>query len=502
MTRIRSSRSFYWVFVLGILSGLGIICWRAIVFQTQNASFHWPTVTGTILQSVRTYVQESRHSHYRVDIVYRYEVNGAHYISRQISLWSPDLSASDNRGFVPTHPAGSEVTVYYDPKQFGNAVLIPGADEKVNELLMAMGGLSVVASLLGIIQALRRQPALTALLNAPDAQTRAVEMRKGDVEKGINAFLANFLIAGGFLILALLFLMPPFLKGPAIVLEARPPTPQWEYVAGIISVSGCLFFFARAARRSRSAQCPVCGNFLNKGVYESRRCGRCRTRIVFEDQVGQLQAAGQQDATEESNNQRAHKIESHPHTRVISEFQVSRVVDVAGFMAGPILFVWLLAAVARQFDYGIAMLFTIIFCAIGGCYYVWPDAPARKRKHSRVARSVKDVPQAVETEEKPGPYLYDFSIILSAPVALVGYLLWLTWQHRVLDMKSLTVVTLGFPAAIGITTYMCKFRFTRATKLQIPNPPIFVPMTLLALWLVGTFISVVFLVCLVLKWMG
>lgn len=503
MTTIRPSGWFYWLFGLVILFGAAVVYREANALQTQNASFRWPTATGTVFQSSRIYGGD----HERADVVYRYEVDGTRYIARQISLWSPDLSSwvssHDIQRFVSAHPVGSEVTVYYDPKQFGNAVLIPGAYERGNEFVMGAAGVCIIAAIIGMLNSTRRRRVLEALLNAPDAQTRTINMRKCDIEKGLNGFQINSLIALGFMVPAFSFLTIPFLRGPPILLEAQPATPTWQLIAGVACVLGFLFFVICAVRRSRGAQCPLCRNLLGKVAIRTARCGDCGTRIFFEDQFGHSNQGIAQVATEQTPRGRFLGTSSVPRAKAMREFQIDRFVDVAGFMAVPILFVWLLAAFDRMFDYGIALLFTIIFCVIGALYYVSAQTSTRTKKHSRAAPPEEDS-QGVETEEKYGPYLLDFSIILSAPVILLCYLLCFTWQHRVLDLKSLTVVTIAFPAAIGVVTYICKIRFIRATKLKTPKPPAFVPLSLLSLWIVGTFISLSFLVWLVyrLVWIG
>lgn len=510
MTRTHTSALFYWAFGFVILCGGAVICWQVNVLQTQNASLHWPATTGTIVRSERVHVGHggSSSSRDRADITYSYQVNGLRCVSRQITLWSPDLSlwvnSSDLQRFVSAHPKESEVTVYYDPKQFGNAVLIPGAYATANKFIMGAAGICVLAAIIGMAASARRRRVLKALLHAPDAQTRTIRVRKSDIEKGLNGFLINFLVAGVFMIPALGLLMIPLLSGPAILLEAPRATPTSRPVTEIVCLLGFLIFIARAARQSRSAQCPLCRNLLNKTAIQRSRCGDCNAHIIFEDQIGGSHPEMPPVATEQTAGRRVHRMSSAPRTKTILEFRIDRFIDVAGFMAFPILFVWLLAPITGQSERTSTLLFTIFFCGIGVCYYVWPDTPTRRKKHSRAEHPSGNDPDAVETEEKHGPYLLDFIIILSVPVALLCYLLCLIWQHRVLDLKSLVAVAIGFPVGIVIVTYLCKWRFIRATKLRVPKPPAFVPLSLLGLWLVGTFVSVVFLVCLVyrLKWLG
>jgi len=282
MTEKRPSRALYWVYTAGILFGTAIVIWQTAAFETQKASFQWPVASGTILQSARTLVS-GRDSNYRADISYSYKVGGKGYVSDQISLWSSDLRDYDNRAFVSSHRAGAIVDVYYDPAQPQNAVLIPGPNEKISELLTGLGGFCIVSSTWGIFRRRRRQPRLYALLNAPDAQTRTIHLRKTDIEKGVKSFTLNFLVAGFFMMFATAFIPRQLFSVPNLLLEAPHPSHTWFPIAGAACVLGFILFLARALQKARSAQCPLCGNLLNKKVYSEPKCNECGTRIILDD---------------------------------------------------------------------------------------------------------------------------------------------------------------------------------------------------------------------------
>lgn len=284
MTERRPSYALIVFYAIAIAFGAAIICWQATVLQQQKASFHWPTVSGTMIQCERIYVP-GRDSHYRADVTYHYMVKGMRYTSHQISLWSRDLSSYDSisKAFVANHGAGTSVDVYYDPEQPGNAVLIPGPDEKFNEMMMGMGGLAIVGSIAGIIRGLPRRHRMAALLNAPDAQTRTIRLRRIDIEKGTRAFLGNVGIGFVFAIVAMGLLLGPLQNGPAVLLEESHRTNPWLLIGGAGCLLGAALFFMRAVRKGRGAACPLCGDFLNKTVFSTGECPGCKTRIIFED---------------------------------------------------------------------------------------------------------------------------------------------------------------------------------------------------------------------------
>lgn len=289
-----SPRPFWWL--SGLILGAALFLWQMTEFRTGNASLHWPTTTGTVLESSLT--RRSSRYYYSAHIVYSYEINGSRHQSAQIALWSSDLGSGGNdyvtKRFVSNHPVGSEVTVHYDPKDFGNAVLIPGAEGQLNVLLMIPAGSLVMVAIFSVVNGARRRRILKTLLNAPDAQTRTIKMRKGDIEKGQNAMLLNLLIALVFMATAVGLL---FLAGrPAMLLETGPPTPSGQPVTAAVHsvlthpiaatvpcMLGILFFVTRGWRRQRIAQCPVCRNILDKTSVKNARCGDCGTRIIFED---------------------------------------------------------------------------------------------------------------------------------------------------------------------------------------------------------------------------
>ena len=481
-----------------ILVGLGVALWGFIVLQKQRASYHWPATRGMIVHSERVYVPgggSSSSSHYRADMTYSYKVNGTRYISHQISLWSADLSdyGDENKTFVANHPKGSVVDVYYDPGNPANAVLIPGAHEKLYKLLMGYGAFLVVVGTIGIIGQRRKEPRLVAVLNAPDAATRTVQIRKADIEKGLGALLAYLMIAMLFLVFGVAIILPTFLAGPSVLLEAPHRDNSWQYPWAGVCVAGFIVCLVIASRKSRSAECPVCRNTLNKRTFTTHQCSRCGTRIIFD-----AESVPMDPVTPAAAGAVAQKVmqgQGRAHHRTTIQFQLrkDRLADIAGFVAFPILFVWLWAGVEKRADQGGTVVMTVMFLMVGAMYYFVPDSLGKKSRHSSKKPSVP---------EKPGPYLVDSGIIFFAPVCLLAYCLYLTWQHQAVGKNGMIVMVICIPVALVLATYICKLRCDRATKLKVPEPPPFVLWTLFGLWLLGTFIWIVLVVWLPLKLRG
>jgi hypothetical protein len=129
-----SPRKTIWVM---ILFGIG---WSAITlsFDVFNAvgihrqllTWHYQQTTGVVLTSKVTET-ESHDEHgstitYGVDIRYRYHVGGKTLESGRYRFAAGSSSDNWARTVVNEHPVGSKITVYYDPAQPQEAVLMQG----------------------------------------------------------------------------------------------------------------------------------------------------------------------------------------------------------------------------------------------------------------------------------------------------------------------------------------------------------------------------------------
>ncbi len=285
MNKKRPSRAIFVVYVIGILFGPIVIHWQNGEFEREKASLQWPTVSGKIMQSEEVYVPGRNSGDYRADIAYTYEVNGTRHVSHQISLWSANLGGYGGvtGAFVRNHPSGSTVDVRYDPANPKNAVLVPGADLGTYRLFVGMGGLSGLVSIFGLIHGLRRRSRLVALLNSTAADSRVVTLNRADVLKGTAWFVRSALLAGLSFALAIAIILPPLVTKP-LGLPGTPEMRPWRWFAGTGCCLAAAFSIWLAVRRGRRAECPLCGNLLNRTVFTTSHCADCGTRIVF---VGQ-----------------------------------------------------------------------------------------------------------------------------------------------------------------------------------------------------------------------
>jgi Protein of unknown function (DUF3592) len=91
--------------------------------QLGKESLSWPSVKGSIVHSyLRKHGEQNRVS-YTAEIRYRYKVNGSDYVSDQLWYGAGQGAA----GNVQVYPLRKEVTVYYQPDDPPESVLVPGA---------------------------------------------------------------------------------------------------------------------------------------------------------------------------------------------------------------------------------------------------------------------------------------------------------------------------------------------------------------------------------------
>jgi hypothetical protein len=128
------------------LIGLGIVLAGVRTYRKSNQASNWNTATGKITSSEVTHTSGSKIQYYS-RIEYEYSVLGTNYISNKVTfaqlMGIDDTAKGAAEGKVKKFPAGSAVTVYYDPGDPRRAVIQKGGDSS----LLILGGLFMAFAL-------------------------------------------------------------------------------------------------------------------------------------------------------------------------------------------------------------------------------------------------------------------------------------------------------------------------------------------------------------------
>lgn len=122
----------------------------------------WPTAPATVLESGIESHSSDDGTTYSIDVLYSYEVDGRTYHSRRYDFVTGSSSGYDGkRAIVDAIPAGTVTDCHYDPDEPWRAVLSRDfrADwlfALIPLLFMAVGGIGMVASLVGGRRSRRR----------------------------------------------------------------------------------------------------------------------------------------------------------------------------------------------------------------------------------------------------------------------------------------------------------------------------------------------------------
>jgi hypothetical protein len=115
-------------------------------FIRQFDSRDYPSTTGliTLCEVIQDNNPHGRSTTYGVGIQYRYEVAGVQFLGNKFGYNNPPTSSSELKwaqSVVASHPIGSTIQVYYNPKKLGEAVLYPGIGgvDLVDALLLMPG---------------------------------------------------------------------------------------------------------------------------------------------------------------------------------------------------------------------------------------------------------------------------------------------------------------------------------------------------------------------------
>ncbi len=127
------------------LIGLALVFAGYRTYRKSDESISWPTTMGTVKTSeVRRTVGANNEFHSYIE--YEYSVLGTDYVSNKVTFGElagfQDIKKSIAQKAVNRYPAGSTVTVYYDPQDPKKAVLQRGGDSA----LLWLGGAFMVSA--------------------------------------------------------------------------------------------------------------------------------------------------------------------------------------------------------------------------------------------------------------------------------------------------------------------------------------------------------------------
>jgi len=110
---------------------LGVFCvWGFLQLYDAARSYNWPHVTGRIISSVaRSKLMKGRHGEYIVhwpDVRYEYVVGDRRFVSDRIMFTHRGFSESATQRLVDEYAVDKVITVYFDTKNPGSAVLERG----------------------------------------------------------------------------------------------------------------------------------------------------------------------------------------------------------------------------------------------------------------------------------------------------------------------------------------------------------------------------------------
>jgi hypothetical protein len=102
------------------ISGAGLLGYGLYLRSKLRSCQRWPQATGTVTKSGL-----DSDDGYRANVIYEYTVNGVGYSSGRIQFGSQTtyIRKSSAEAAISHYPAGSHLTVYYDPENPAEAVL-------------------------------------------------------------------------------------------------------------------------------------------------------------------------------------------------------------------------------------------------------------------------------------------------------------------------------------------------------------------------------------------
>jgi hypothetical protein len=123
-------RTFNFIFFLGVfVLGVSLLYYSLNRLMLINQSQNWAEASGLVISSKVCRSEGIKSTSYSPNIVYRYEVNGKDYESKQITFGFVKGDESEAIEKVSLYSAGSQVKVYYNPSSPEQSCLETGGSK-------------------------------------------------------------------------------------------------------------------------------------------------------------------------------------------------------------------------------------------------------------------------------------------------------------------------------------------------------------------------------------
>ncbi len=137
-SNIAGCATTFFLIAVFVVVGIGLAIWGWSVLQNARVSESWPTTDGQILSSNVREDRDEDGTSYFGDVTFGYFVDDISYTSDTVSFGQYGGERDHAEEIVARYPAGSGVTVYYDPADPETAVLEPGVTWS-SYMLLGMG---------------------------------------------------------------------------------------------------------------------------------------------------------------------------------------------------------------------------------------------------------------------------------------------------------------------------------------------------------------------------
>ena len=142
------------VFAIFLLLLSAWLTYSIISFTNAIQTKSWPSVKGIVKSTDVKKVSSKGTSQYSPVIDYSYRIGNEEYFSNKYSSSTARGSSQWAKELIGKHPVNSPISVYYDPKDPKNSVLVQGLQSD-NYWMLSLSLFSFVMVLLAFVQQIR-----------------------------------------------------------------------------------------------------------------------------------------------------------------------------------------------------------------------------------------------------------------------------------------------------------------------------------------------------------